>query len=260
MDLKELKISGTNTKRHPWEEVRVEVVFDILKNEYPELMNKAIRVFDIGCGDTYLIESLSIRLPQWKFFAVDTAFTKQDLEFFKNKYEASSISVFNSMEHASKEGEHADFVLLLDVIEHIEKDVEFLNDLKSQSFVSEKTRFLITVPAFQFLFSSHDVFLGHYRRYTNNYLKKNILESGLEPIKLGYFFASLLIPRFFQSVFEKLVPIPSSKGVASWEGSRIVSFILKNSLRADYFITFLLRKAGIKLPGLSNYALCKKPV
>ena len=260
MDLKELHISDKDSKRHPWEEIRAEVIIDILTKEFPELIKKAISVFDIGCGDTYLIEKLSIKFPEWKFFAIDNAFTNQELEYLKSKYKASPISVFNSIENACQEGGRAELVLLLDVLEHIEKDIDFLNDLKSQPFVQDETGFLITVPAFKHLFSSHDVFLGHYRRYTNKSLKKTILSAGLKPVELGYFFSSLLIPRLFQAAYEKIAPAASSKGVAEWKGNRITSFIFKNILRFDYFTTYLLKKGGVKLPGLSNYAICKKPV
>lgn len=51
---------------------------------------------------------------------------------------------------------------------------------------------LVTVPAFQFLWSGHDVFLGHKRRYTRASLHRAIDEAGLKVIRSRYFFSILL--------------------------------------------------------------------
>ena len=58
----------------------------------------------------------------------------------------------------------ADLVLLMDVLEHMTDDVTLLREYVER--VTSGTRFLITVPAFGFLWSGHDEFLRHYRRYT----------------------------------------------------------------------------------------------
>ena len=59
---------------------------------------------------------------------------------------------------------HADVVLLMDVLEHVEDDVGLLRQYVEK--VPSGARFLISVPAFQVLWSDHDVFLEHKRRYT----------------------------------------------------------------------------------------------
>src|SRR4051812_25318096 len=53
-------------------------------------------------------------------------------------------------------------------------------------------RLLVTVPAFQFLWSGHDVFLEHKRRYTLASLHSTIESAGLEIIRSRYFFGVLL--------------------------------------------------------------------
>lgn len=61
-----------------------------------------------------------------------------------------------------------DTIVFIHVLEHIKKDKKALDTacrlLKPGGFV------LIEVPALPFLFSPHDKLLGHYRRYTKNYL------------------------------------------------------------------------------------------
>ncbi len=80
-------------------------------------------------------------------------------------------------------------VLMMDVLEHVEDDAGLLRQytavLPDDAFV------LITVPAFPFLWSGHDVFLEHHRRYTANALSATIDAAGLETVKMHYFFAGL---------------------------------------------------------------------
>jgi len=54
-------------------------------------------------------------------------------------------------------------ILLLDVIEHIEDVVPFLQSLRAA--FPAVTKFVIAVPASQSLWSNHDEFYGHFRRY-----------------------------------------------------------------------------------------------
>ena len=51
---------------------------------------------------------------------------------------------------------------------------------------------MITVPAFQCLFSSHDMFLEHKRRYTLPQVEEMVRAAGLEILSARYFFALLL--------------------------------------------------------------------
>jgi SAM-dependent methyltransferase len=54
-------------------------------------------------------------------------------------------------------------VVLMDVLEHLENDLQMLQSVKS-ACVGDNNSFFITVPAFKSLWSGHDVFLGHYGR------------------------------------------------------------------------------------------------
>lgn len=96
----------------------------------------------------------------------------------------------------------ADLVILMDVLEHIEDDTEFLTRFVKYS--EPGTNFFITVPAFNFLWSTHDVFLEHKRRYNIKTLRKTINASGLEIKSLHYYYAFIfpivLIVRFIENI------------------------------------------------------------
>ena len=154
----------------------------------------------------------------------------------------------------------ASVVFLLDVIEHIEQDIDFLSNLSQQYFIDSNTIFVITVPAFNSLYCSHDKWLGHYRRYSHKLLKNTVLESGMVYIAGGYFFSSLLIPRIIQKIVDPFLKNQENnvEGIGNWKGNKVVSCLYKNALLFDYYFFKIFRLLGIKVPGLSTYAICKR--
>jgi len=82
-------------------------------------------------------------------------------------------------------------VCMFDVLEHIERDDAAL--LSVRSIMSEGGRLVITVPAYQWLWSAHDEQLHHKRRYTSSSLAALIRGSGLQ-IELLTYFNTLLFP------------------------------------------------------------------
>ncbi|GAA3522564.1 class I SAM-dependent methyltransferase [Aquimarina addita] len=96
-------------------------------------------------------------------------------------------------------------VVLLDVLEHIERDEEFLQEINR--ILQPEGKLIITVPAFQFLFSDFDKEVGHYRRYTLADLTQKLNNSGFKVDYKTYFFSCLPIPllvgRLFINKFRK---------------------------------------------------------
>lgn len=85
-----------------------------------------------------------------------------------------------------------DVIVMLDVIEHIENDKEILNNLKP--FLNDNGIFLMTVPAYQWLWSNHDIKHYHKRRYTIKSFKNRVLTGfNIEYISYFNFFLSPLI-------------------------------------------------------------------
>jgi SAM-dependent methyltransferase len=85
----------------------------------------------------------------------------------------------------------ADTVLLMDVLEHVDDDTALLREYANAA--APGTRFLITVPAFMWMWSGHDVFLEHRRRYTLAQLEKVARDAGLV-IDTGCYFYALTLP------------------------------------------------------------------
>lgn len=88
-------------------------------------------------------------------------------------------------------GERFDLVCLFDVLEHIDDDGQALGALPT--LLAARGRVLVTVPAYRWLWSAHDEFLHHKRRYTARELEHKAAAAGLRPSLLTYF-NTLLFP------------------------------------------------------------------
>ncbi len=76
-------------------------------------------------------------------------------------------------------------VAALDVIEHVADDLGVLTEM--YRVLRPGGLLLITVPAYQFLWSQHDVFNHHQRRYGRGGLQSVITAAGFQIEKLSYF-------------------------------------------------------------------------
>ncbi len=261
MDLTEsLDINSNKSARHPWELARLKVITKLLQNISNFKQQRAISVMDIGCGDAFFVNQLRLKWPKNQYYAVDSAFTTETIKTLQGLYGIDNPMYFNNLE-GIKLDEPLNAILLMDVIEHIEDDHGFLKNLNSLSFTNKQTQVLITVPAFQSLFSAHDTFLKHYRRYNLKLLKETLQESGLIITESGYFFSTLIIPRLLSLLKEKLTgKNPEPKGIGDWHGNKLISYLLINALSCDYSINRMFHKLGVNLPGLSLYAICHPAV
>ena len=95
-----------------------------------------------------------------------------------------------------------DLVVALDVLEHLQDDLagarEFLRVLKPGGVL------LVTVPAYAWLWSSHDVANWHWRRYRRRPLRRLLEAAGLEVEVCSYVMLSMLLPAAAYRLLERL--------------------------------------------------------
>lgn len=259
MDIKEYNVEvALDKQNHPWEYARFEVVIDLLESCLKK-KGKTFNIVDIGCGDAFFLHQLSKRFENCHYFAVDTAFSSDILCSFQEKYKNTNMKFYQNISDVSSDCDKIDLILLLDVIEHVENDVALLSSLHTLPGFYSETIVVITAPAYQSLFCSHDEWLGHYRRYSVKMLRQHLHQAGFTPIKSGYFFFTLLLPRIFQKNKERFVKSNANNvaGIGDWTGGRFLSTVLKNILIADYKFSNIFRRMGIKFSGLSCYCISK---
>ncbi|BAY18696.1 hypothetical protein NIES21_45480 [Anabaenopsis circularis NIES-21] len=84
-----------------------------------------------------------------------------------------------------------DLIVILDVLEHIDDDLAALEALSSR--LNPNSWLLITVPAYQFLWSYHDEINHHKRRYTLKKLQRVVKQAGYT-VCYGSYFNTWLFP------------------------------------------------------------------
>lgn len=146
-------------------------------------LSKSPTIADFGCGLGIFLSYLqrSSFIDSGDLFGIDNAFEKTTTAL------GSSVPIHP----AFPDGKPCHLVLMMDVLEHIEDDEEILKFVTDHLLPGGYG--YISVPAFQWLWSSHDVFLHHKRRYTRQSLLKLISKiSGLNIIRCHYYYASIL--------------------------------------------------------------------
>ena len=77
-----------------------------------------------------------------------------------------------------------DTIIFTHVLEHIKEDKKAIE--KAYELLKPGGMILIEVPALQFLFSTHDKLLGHYRRYNKKYLLSIINKRKIKVVDIWY--------------------------------------------------------------------------
>ena len=147
------------------------------------------------------------------------------------------------------EGRAYDLIALLDVLEHIDDDRSSLETLGKG--LAEGGRMLVTVPAYQWLWSKHDELHHHKRRYTRKGLERVVRAAGLEVEDAGYF-NSLLFPLAVGQRFAtRLAP---GEAKADELPSGFVNGALSSVFKAEAALA-----SRVPLPfGLSLYAIIRR--
>jgi len=233
-----LSEDGKPVRQHPWALSRGDRVLTQLKNK------NIHNIADIGVNDMFHTKKASA-FAKGTTYAVDVFFPESGLE-------KDGIRCLNSIEKLPDND--LDGIIMMDVLEHIEDDTQFFNTAVSK--LRDNGLMLITVPAWQFLFSAHDRWAQHYRRYDRKQLLALLKHDEIEVEKCHYFYTSL----FFARLMFLFGKDKFDKNDIAWKYSEknIITQTVKLVLDIDFWLNGILDKIRIHLPGLSLVALCKK--
>lgn len=185
-----------DTENSYWWHVGRKKIINKQLNKTSDSSTPSTRVLNIGCGTGGTIPMLS------KFGSLDNVDVSQEAidichaKGFSNVKKIDDIKLpFNNKEF--------DLAVALDVLEHIEADESALKEW--HRVLKKGGRVLITVPAYQWLWSEHDESLHHHRRYTLSGLHKKLNQAGFRVQKRTYaivFSFPLIVGyRFVKSLF-----------------------------------------------------------
>ena len=175
MDLKEEDILGDSVGEHWYYRSKFRALETLLR---PHLATAT--VLDVGAGSGFFARELISSGFSAEVTCVDVGYAEDRDEVLEGGVIHFRREVTSST---------ADLALFLDVLEHVDDDRGMLEHYRR---ALGPGRFVaITVPAFQFLWSGHDEFLEHRRRYTLRGLEALVRESGLVVVQGNYFYGSV---------------------------------------------------------------------
>jgi 2-polyprenyl-3-methyl-5-hydroxy-6-metoxy-1,4-benzoquinol methylase len=198
VDLKEINILGNNIANHWYYRSKVKAIRHLL------YQTNIKTILDVGAGSGFFSRQLLSNSTAENAWCVDISY-----DCDSDALEAGKPIHFRR----SVEAIDADLVILMDVLEHVDDDVGLL-----RSYVDKVPRgslFLISVPAFRFLWSEHDDFLEHKRRYRLSQIEDVVENAGLT-VKYGAYYFGAVFPiaasiRLVEKIFRKKSHQPRSQ-------------------------------------------------
>jgi SAM-dependent methyltransferase len=170
-------------QRHWWYRARRDVLADLIRRDIRP--PAGARVLEIGCGTGHNLEMLG------EFGKVDAIELDEEARTIAERRLGRAVMNAPLPELAGVRARQYDLIAALDVIEHIDDDRAALAAIATK--LRKGGKFLMTVPAHQWMWSAHDSINHHKRRYSKAMLKALIEASPLKLERIGYF-NSLLFP------------------------------------------------------------------
>ena len=220
-----------NQEKHWWFQARKQIIDQIISNIK---LKKKNNILDFGSGSGVNLNMLE------KYGLVDI---HEKNKFARIAIKNKNKKIKNLYSSLKIRKNFYDLILIADVIEHVRRPKNLLRNLKK--FLKKDGRILITVPAYQFLFSKKDKALGHYRRYNKKLLENELTEFQIENI--SYFNTFLCIPIIIMTLLNKFLKRDYIKEVETTPNFFINKLCFIIFAAEKYFIKYLNFSFGISI-------------
>ncbi len=181
-------------RQHWWWRVREGILIAKLQQLFQRRTATA-RILDVGCGAGLFFDAL-------ERFGHVQGIESDSLSAARSGRWATSITV-GQLDDRYTPSEPFDLILMLDLLEHLDEPVAPLR--RASEILGPTGLILITVPAFNWLWTEHDEMNHHVRRYTREEIRGLIGDAGLTIVDVGFMFQSLVVAKLWVRMKEAIV-------------------------------------------------------
>lgn len=201
------------------------------------------RILDAGCGSGRFMVELAKR-------GTVTGVELSDTSVALARRRAIGEVVAGSVLEMPFADASFDLAVSLDVVEHLEDDVAALRELRRT--VAPGGALLVTVPAYQWLWSGHDEINHHHRRYTRGTLRRAAEQAGWKQVRTTYFNSLLLPVAILLRVLDRFSRKTTESSLDLWIPPEPLNWVLERPLALE---AALIARGGRIPAGLSLLAV-----
>ncbi len=226
--------------RHWWYRGRRTVIEDVIAGLG---LPPGARILDAGCGSGRNMVELA---RHGTVTGIELSETSVQLARARESGEVVEGSVLD-MPFADAS---FDLAVSLDVIEHLEDDLAALRELRRT--VAPGGALLVTVPAYQWLWSGHDVINHHHRRYTRRSMQRVAEQAGWRQVRTTYFNSLLLPVAILLRILDRFNTKTTESSLDLWVPPEPLNWLLERPLVLE---AALIARGGRIPAGLSLLAV-----
>ena len=229
-----------------WYQARNELITWAVKHHFPDLKT----FLEIGCGTGYALSGMRAAFPSAELMGSEII--AAGIEFAQRRVPSAQILQMDARHIPFCD--HFDVIGAFDVIEHIEEDTDVLAQVRRA--LRPGGGLVLAVPQHPALWSPHDDYTRHVRRYTSAELRRKVEAAGFEVLRTTSF-VSLLLPMMFMARLRMRMtdPLVRKDPVNAARVSRPVSLALAPVMALES----ALIRAGVSFPvGGSRLMVARK--
>jgi SAM-dependent methyltransferase len=181
MDQAYVAVHIEEDRQHWWFRGRLHVLLAVLRASLPR---RRLRLLELGCGTGNVLRALAE-------FGDAVGMEHDQRLIAAARADGLDVRYGTIPDDLVVPKGWADVVLLLDVLEHLDDEAAAL--ATARRALTAGGTLVITVPAFAWLWSAHDLALGHRRRYTAGQLRGVVERAAFAVTRVTYF-STLLFP------------------------------------------------------------------